>query len=185
MSHHESISDFQVGKFLKASIPCSIYAENGSSFIYSGPFHVPPSASGRGFFCDHHAPGLRPVVTEFRCFKNSIASRFSIAAVFVGDPLTVFLYRNQDTAWKQQHLRGVHRCDNVRSRTVRWRSGNFNLCFAIIENLGSPVRMFALLRICIFKGSCAVKIGRVRVHRVENGPVPSPGLRQSYSYGNN
>ena len=92
------------------------------------------------------------MLEKFDCFQ------ILIAAVFVGDPLTVFF-----TVIKIQHG-----SNSIYAETIdvimfdpEQCVGDqevLNFCFTIIEDLGSPVRMFPFLRICIFKGSCAVKV---------------------------
>ena len=108
--------------------------------------------------CNHHSTMVSSKNHCIQMLKKLNCFQILISAIFIGYPLTIIL----------SIIQIQHGCNGIHTKTVHMTllDPEQSICdqevlylrSAIIVDLGSPVRMFPLLRICIFKGSCAVKV---------------------------
>ena len=110
------------------------------------------------FLRNHHRSRITTKDQRINMLKELDCFKILVATINVRNPLTVLL----------AIIKIEHRSNRIHTKSVNMIIFNphectadqeiLNLILAVIEDLGSPIRMLSLARICIFVCRCSVKI---------------------------
>ena len=112
------------------------------------------------FLCDHDSSMISSENNGIQMLKKFNSLQILVSAVFIGDPLTVFL----------TVIQVEHGCNRIYTKTINVAflypvksvcdQEILHLRTSVIVDLGSPIRMLTLSRICMLIYSSSVKVNQ-------------------------